>query len=297
MSGSYTAEPNAASSPRKSRLVGCAFSIGLAASLACPTDAMAQSGSRTVPQRSYQPAPTYQAAPSQMVPQGSQTQPMMPQGSQTMVPQGSQARSMAPQGSQTHSMAPSGSQTQPMATQGSGTHNSAMGGSQSHAVAAPVALSGYCPVCVIDMKKWIKGSPQFQTVYDGKTYMFPDENLKQKFLSDPAKYVPAMGGDCTVCKVDMGKDMAGSVHFSSLYKDRLYLFPGDMQKQAFRQNPSKYANADVALNGKCSVCRVELNKDVEGDPQFTSFYEGKRYWFPGKEQQDMFTANPAKYAE
>lgn len=160
-----------------------------------------------------------------------------------------------------------------------------------------MALSGYCPVCVIDMKKWIKGSPQHQVAYDGKTYLFPDENLKQKFLSDPAKYVPAMGGDCTVCKVDMGKDIAGSVQFSSLYNNRLYLFPGEMQKQEFRKNPRKYANVDVALGGKCSVCRVDMNKEVDGNPAITSFYKGKRYWFPGKEQQAMFQANPAKYAE
>lgn len=152
-------------------------------------------------------------------------------------------------------------------------------------------------MCVIDMKKWIKGSPQHQVSYDRKTYLFPDENLKQKFLSDPAKYVPAMGGDCTVCQVNMGQDVPGSVMFSSLYQDRIYLFPGEMQKQAFRQNPNKYANADIAFGGKCSVCRIEMNQEVDGKPELASFYKGKRYLFPGKEQQAMFLANPAKYAE
>ena len=313
---SYTAETTAASFPRPSRVVVRMFSLGLAASLAWSGNAMAQSGSRPMPQQSFQQIPqqsfqqipqqSFQSMPMQTGPvQGSQTQQMMvPQGSQThqqmapaMATQGSQSHQMAPAGSGTQPMATQGSGTQPMASQGSGMHSAASAGSQSHAMDSSVALSGYCPICVTDMKKWVKGSPEHQVAYDGKTYLFPDEKLKAQFAADPGKYVPAMGGDCTVCAVDSGQKVPGSVQFSSLYKNRLYLFPGQMQKEAFGKNPAKYANADVAMDGKCTVCRVDMNKDVEGKPEFTSFYGGKRYMFPGKEQQETFMANPAKYVQ
>ena len=62
-----------------------------------------------------------------------------------------------------------------------------------------IGLGGYCPVCILDANKWAKGSPDHQAIYDGVTYYFPDEAIKAKFLANPAKYVPALGGDCIVC--------------------------------------------------------------------------------------------------
>ena len=159
----------------------------------------------------------------------------------------------------------------------------------------PVGLSGYCPVCIIDMKKWVRGSAQYQAVYDGKTYRFPNAEIKQTFLANPGKYVPALGGDCTVCLAKMGKRMPGSVFHAAYHKGRLYLFPGDDQKQMFVADPTAFANVDVALNGMCSVCRVEMNKEMPGDPQYAAFHDGMRYLFPGEDQLKMFHANPAKY--
>lgn len=168
-------------------------------------------------------------------------------------------------------------------------------GSGTAASQSQVALSGYCPVCVLEMKKWIKGDPRFSVTQDGKTYLFPGEEQRQMFLKNPNKYTPAMGGDCTVCKVEMGKIVPGTVHFAALHEGRLFLFPGDEQKQMFLKNPTKYAGVDLAADGKCTVCRVEMQQEVQGKPEFTVFHNGLRYWFPGADQQKMFVSNPAKY--
>ncbi len=32
-----------------------------------------------------------------------------------------------------------------------------------------LGLDGYCPVCIVDGKKWVRGNPEFQTTYDGVT--------------------------------------------------------------------------------------------------------------------------------
>ena len=159
-----------------------------------------------------------------------------------------------------------------------------------------LALEGYCPVCIIAMKKWVRGKSEHQTTYDGKTYYFPSEKQKKMFLADPAKYVPALSGDCTVCLAKMGKRVAGNIRYAVFHERRLFLFPGAGQKKEFQAHPDQYANVDLALGGKCAVCRVEMNKDVPGKPEIAVIHQGLRYLFPSEKQRKMFLANPDKYA-
>lgn len=161
--------------------------------------------------------------------------------------------------------------------------------------ASQAAMDGYCPVCIIEMKKWVKGNAAISASYDGKTYYFPGQEQKAMFLADPAKYVPALGGDCTVCYVKMKKRVPGSVHHAALSGQRLFLFPNKELQQEFLTNSRKYADADLALGGNCSVCRVEMGKDVPGKPEIAVMHKGLRYLFPSDEQRKMFLANPAKY--
>ncbi len=161
---------------------------------------------------------------------------------------------------------------------------------------APLALQGYCPVCITSMKKWVAGKPEFAVVYDGHTYLFPGDDQKRMFQADPAKYTPALHGDCIVCAVDMKKRVPGSVNFAQFHGDRLFLFPSEAQRKMFNADPAKYADADLALGGKCAVCKVEMKQDVSGKPEYTIHYQGLRYLFPGPDQMKMFQANPGKYA-
>ncbi|QDT04976.1 YHS domain protein [Rubripirellula lacrimiformis] len=188
--------------------------------------------------------------------------------------------------------AQSGTRTAPTRT---AAPSSSAPGSGTKANGNAVGLQGYCPVCVVNMKKWVKGNPQFSAKQDGKIYLFPNDEQKNVFLSDPAKYTPVLGGDCVVALVEMHKRVPGDLTFAVAHQNRLYLFANEQAKKMFQANPAKYENADLALDGKCSVCRVEMNQDVAGQPQFTSIYNGLRYQFPGLEQQKMFDNNPDKY--
>ena len=116
------------------------------------------------------------------------------------------------------------------------------------------------------------------------------------FDANPAAFVPAMHGKCTVCKVEKKKDVLGKAEFHLNHNGRLYLFPAEKQLTMFKANPNRYADADVAMNGYCSVCKVEKGKDVRGKPAFAADYKGKHYLFPGQKQLDMFHNNPTKYA-
>ncbi len=191
--------------------------------------------------------------------------------------------------SSTNVIAQSGTKARPPAS------TTSRSGSTTKNAESTVAMSGYCPVCVIEMKKWVKGDPRFSVVQNGKTYLFPGQEQKDMFLKSPEKYTPALGGDCTVCLVDMGKRITGSVQHAVMHENRLFLFPSDDQKKTFQANPAKYASIDLAAGGKCTVCKVEMNQDVDGKPELGVLYKGLRYLFPGKDQRDMFLSNPSKY--
>jgi len=159
-----------------------------------------------------------------------------------------------------------------------------------------IALDGYCPVCIIEARKWEKGSPDHKAMYDGQTYYFPNDTIKQKFLATPAKYVPALGGDCVVCYAKLGKRVAGATDHAARYDNRLFLFPSDKERQAFLKDSPAFADVDLALKGDCAVCLDHHKKRVAGKAEFTEIYKGLRYLFPSAAIQAEFRKDPAKYA-
>ena len=70
----------------------------------------------------------------------------------------------------------------------SASPSAAPAGSSTVGNATTVGLQGYCPVCVIEMKKWMKGNQPFAAQHDGKTYLFPGAQQQQMFEMNPAKY-------------------------------------------------------------------------------------------------------------
>lgn len=159
------------------------------------------------------------------------------------------------------------------------------------------ALDGYCPVSIVKMDKLVKGDPTYASTYDGKKYLFPSGDAKSMFDANPAAFAPAMGGNCVVCKVEMKKDVPGKPEIHLVHNGRLYLFPSEEQLKMFKAKPEKYADADVALDGNCVVCKVDMKKDVKGKAEFAYDYHAMRYLFPAKEQLEKFKANPQKYAK
>lgn len=159
---------------------------------------------------------------------------------------------------------------------------------------APVALEGYCPVSVLTMRQWVKGNPALRVVYDGRTYLFANEQGKRMFEADPAKYIPALGGDCVVALVTMGQRVKGDVHHSATYNGRLFLFSKVEGKQMFLADPARYANADLALGGNCAVCAAG-GVQTPGRSDIAAYYRGLRYLFPSTELRDEFLAHPERY--
>ena len=163
------------------------------------------------------------------------------------------------------------------------------------AAKAKMGLEGYCPVCVIDARKWEKGNPRISSTFDGVNYYFPTAALKTKFDRNPKRYVPALNGDCIVCLENAGKRVPGNVRHAAMHNGRLYLFPSDKEKQVFGRSPEAFDKTDLAVDGECIVCLVKAKKHVSGVAEHTVMHGGMRYLFPSDAEAKMFEADPKQF--
>lgn len=160
---------------------------------------------------------------------------------------------------------------------------------------APLALEGYCPVSIAVQRKWVRGDPAYWSVYDGHTYLFATPEAKATFDADPARYVPALGGECVVTFVKTGRRVAGQIRYAAIHEGRLFLFASDEAQQMFLAEPARYAKADLAYGGYCVVCQVGMGKAVPGKPEIAVVHKGLRYLFASEDQRRQFLANPSRY--
>ena len=115
--------------------------------------------------------------------------------------------------------------------------NTALAQTKASSQTSGVALEGYCPVCIVEAKKWVRGNSRHQVTHDSRTYYFPSDKEKRMFEANPAKYVPALGGDCTVCYANAGKRVPGNIRHGVFHNGRLFLLPSGREKKEFLANP------------------------------------------------------------
>lgn len=187
-----------------------------------------------------------------------------------------------------------GRSTPPTAASGGASTST---GSADRAADLPVGLRGYCPVCLVEMKKWIKGDARFAVDYDGKRYMFPGAEQAEMYTQNPLKYLPVLAGDDIVEFARSGERVEGNLSFGVSHKGQSYFFASAENQRMFRSNPNAYADVDLALGGECIVCRVDMNQRVPGSSDWTVIHKGIRFQFPGEEQQAAFLKSPDRYVD
>jgi len=106
---------------------------------------------------------------------------------------------------------------------------------------ASPGLKGYCPVELLDNGAWVRGDPRWTAVHRGRTYLLSGPRQKQRFLTNPDRYCPVLGGDDPVMLVDEGRRVEGDLDYAVICEDRLYLFSGPYPRARFRQNPRRYS--------------------------------------------------------
>ena len=101
------------------------------------------------------------------------------------------------------------------------------------------AIDGYCAVCYFTAGKAVKGSTEFSSDYDGKTYLFDSQKSKDLFETNPGKYVPQYDGYCAY-GVSFGKKVPIDPTVFNVIDDKLYLNKSPSIGKTFNKDPKKY---------------------------------------------------------
>jgi YHS domain-containing protein len=107
-------------------------------------------------------------------------------------------------------------------------------------------LGGDCAVCLATANKRVEGSIFHSTYYRDRLFLFPSAEIKQQFKAAPENYVNvdlALNGNCAVCLVKGGKQVAGNPQFQHVYQGVRYLFPSDAELKLFKAEPASYVQA------------------------------------------------------
>jgi YHS domain-containing protein len=130
-----------------------------------------------------------------------------------------------------------------------GEHVAAMTGSSASTAKSdapgnsPPALSGYCPVSLVRARKLVMGQPQFAVTHQGRVYHLASNEMVEHFRHGPERYVPANDGTCPVEQAEQRTAKPGNPRWGVLYRDRLYVFATNENRQLFFRDPDRYAVA------------------------------------------------------
>jgi thioredoxin-related protein/YHS domain-containing protein len=107
---------------------------------------------------------------------------------------------------------------------------------------AGFGLDGYCPVCLVDQRKWVAGNRQFGIEHRGRVYLFERTEERDRFWADPDLYTPILSGNDLVIALERGESVPGRREFGVFYGNRIYLFADKTSLEKFWKNPNQYAN-------------------------------------------------------
>lgn len=100
-------------------------------------------------------------------------------------------------------------------------------------------LGGYCPVAYIKNEQAIKGSKEFASTVDGKTYWFVSADAKALFDKEPNKYLPQYDGYCAY-GMTFGKKFPVDPTVSAVVDGKLYLNKNADVGKKFNQDQKGY---------------------------------------------------------
>jgi YHS domain-containing protein/thiol-disulfide isomerase/thioredoxin len=102
---------------------------------------------------------------------------------------------------------------------------------------------GRCVVNLVDRGVNVRGDARYGVYYRGRLYLCADEEARQRFAADPARYADADiadAGQCPHCRTLAGRLVEGLPQFSLIHQGRRYLFSDRFHLEAFRASPEKY---------------------------------------------------------
>ena len=104
----------------------------------------------------------------------------------------------------------------------------------------PLGLDGYCPVELVEHKRWVKGDARWGAIHNGRTYLFSGLEQQQRFLPNGDVYAPVMSGGDPVVAIDHNQQVEGKREYGVFYNRRIYLFSDPGSRDRFSRSPERY---------------------------------------------------------
>jgi YHS domain-containing protein len=93
-------------------------------------------------------------------------------------------------------------------------------------------LFGADVVAYFTENRYVQGSPEFRSEYEGVDLHFASAANKALFDADPARYLPQYGGYCAN-GIAFGIPWGGNAQDFMIHDDKLYIFGGELSMKAF----------------------------------------------------------------
>jgi putative intracellular protease/amidase/YHS domain-containing protein len=110
-----------------------------------------------------------------------------------------------------------------------------------------LALKGLDPVALVGGRQ-VEGKDQFSASSDGFRYLFVDATNKAKFEKEPRRYGIQFNGHCA-----MMTEARALPDLFIVYKERIYGFGSEGCRDAFQQEPERFAKPGQGEDGRRSV--------------------------------------------
>jgi YHS domain-containing protein len=105
----------------------------------------------------------------------------------------------------------------------------------------PIGLDGFCPVTLVQERRWVKADPQWGAIHRDRTYLFAGPAEQQRFLADPDRYAPVLSGYDPVRYAEQAQLVEGKRQHGVFFRNQVYLFSDEAALQRFWESPQRYA--------------------------------------------------------
>ena len=104
----------------------------------------------------------------------------------------------------------------------------------------PLMLDGFCPVILVEKKRWEPGNAELKETYQGACYHFSSAEARDRFRADPEHYKVAFQGLDIVAYQDTHAQVSGTRRFGVRYGNLNFVFSSQENRLKFREDPEKY---------------------------------------------------------
>jgi hypothetical protein len=101
-----------------------------------------------------------------------------------------------------------------------------------------IAIKGYDTVAYFTDGKAVKGSGQFEYVFDDATWLFSNAAHREMFVADPDRYMPQYGGNCAGATA-FGDVMPADPEAWTIVGGKLYMVANKKFLDQWRANSSE----------------------------------------------------------